>query len=109
VTEAMGADEVEVVAEHADVVQIGSRNMHNYALLRVAGAAGRPVLLKRGMAATVEEWLAAGEYLLLSGAPAVVFCERRIRGFDPSTRNVLDLGAVALLAHVHGLPVIVDP
>ncbi len=109
VTEAMGADEVELVAEHADVVQIGSRNMHNYALLRVAGAAGRPVLLKRGMAATVEEWLAAGEYLLLSGAPVVVFCERGIRGFDPSTRNVLDLGAVALLSRVYGLPVIVDP
>ena len=109
VTEAMGADEVAAVAEHADLVQIGSRNMHNYALLRVAGAAGRPVLLKRGMAATVEEWLAAGEYLLVHGAPAVVFCERGIRGFDPSTRNVLDLGAVALLAHVHRLPVIVDP
>lgn len=109
VTEAMGADEIDLVAAHADLVQIGSRNMHNFALLRVAGACGRPILLKRGMAATLTEWLAAAEYLLVHGAPAVVLCERGIRGFDPSTRNVLDLGAVALLAHVHGLPVIVDP
>lgn len=109
VTEAMAADEVGVVAEYADLVQIGSRNMHNYSLLRTTGAAGRPVLLKRGMSATIEEWLAAGEYLLLAGAPSVVFCERGIRGFDPETRNVLDLGAVALLAHVHGVPVVVDP
>ena len=109
VTEAMAPEEVPLVAEHADMVQIGSRNMHNYALLRIAGAAERPVLLKRGMAATVEEWLAAAEYLLVHGAPAVVLCERGIRGFDHETRNVLDLGAVALLAHAYGLPVIVDP
>jgi len=109
VTEAMGAEDVPLVAEYADIVQIGSRNMHNYSLLRTVGSAGRPVLLKRGMAATVEEWLAAGEYLLLHGARSVIFCERGIRGFDPTTRNVLDIGAVALLAQVHRLPVIVDP
>ncbi|MCB9645898.1 MAG: 3-deoxy-7-phosphoheptulonate synthase [Deltaproteobacteria bacterium] len=109
VTECMGVDERDDVAEHADLVQIGSRNMHNYALLKSVAKAGRPVFLKRGMAATVEEWLAAGEYCLLHGAPSVVFCERGIRSFDPSTRNLVDLGAVALLAHVHRVPVVVDP
>jgi len=109
VTEAMSPEEVPVVAEHADLIQIGSRSMQSFPLLRAAGAAGKPVLLKRGMSATVEEWLLAGEYLRVSGCPAVVFCERGIRSFDPETRNVLDLGAVALLSKVHGLPVIVDP
>jgi 3-deoxy-7-phosphoheptulonate synthase len=83
--------------------------MQSFALLAAAGRARRPVLLKRGLAATVEEWLLAGEHLLHHGAPAVLFCERGVRGFDPSTRNLLDLGAVALLAHVHRLPVLVDP
>jgi 3-deoxy-7-phosphoheptulonate synthase len=109
VTEALSEGDVPVVAEHADLVQVGSRNMHNYALLKAIGRAGRPVMLKRGMAATLDEWLSAGEYLLASGAPGVVFCERGVRGFDDATRNLLDLGAVALLAHVHRLPVIVDP
>lgn len=109
VTEAMSEREVGPVAAVADLVQIGSRNMHNYALLKAIARAEKPVLLKRGMAATVEEWLAAGEYCLLHGAPAVIFCERGVRGFDPATRNLLDLGAVALLAGVHRLPVIVDP
>jgi 3-deoxy-7-phosphoheptulonate synthase len=109
VTEVMAERDVAVVAEHADLVQVGSRNMHDAALLKAVGRAGRPVLLKRGMAATVEEWLCAGEYLLASGAPAVLFCERGLRSFDPATRNLLDLGAVALLAHVHRLPVVVDP
>jgi 3-deoxy-7-phosphoheptulonate synthase len=109
VTEALAEADASIVAEHADVVQIGSRNMQNYALLKAVGRTQKPVLLKRGMAATLEEWLQAGEYLLAGGAPGVIFCERGIRGFDPSTRNLLDLGAVALLAHVHRLPVIVDP
>ncbi len=109
VTEVLSELDLGAVAEHADVLQIGSRNMQNYALLKGAGAAKKPVLLKRSMAATVEEWLLAGEYLLAAGAPKVVFCERGIRGFDDTTRNLLDLGAVALLAHVHGLPVVVDP
>ncbi len=109
VTEALSEADVGVVAEHADMIQIGSRNMHNYALLKAAGAAKMPVLLKRGMAATVEEWLLAGEYLLASGAASVVLCERGIRSFDDATRNMLDLGAVALLSHVHRVPVIVDP
>ena len=109
VTEVLSEEDVGAVAGAADLLQVGSRNMQNFALLRAAGAAKRPVLLKRAMSATVEEWLLAGEYLLTHGAPGVVFCERGIRGFDPSTRNLLDLGAVALLAHAHRLPVIVDP
>lgn len=109
VTEALGEDQVAEVAEVADMIQIGSRNMQNFSLLKAVGRAEKPVLLKRAMSATVEEWLLAGEYLLSNGAAGVVFCERGIRGFDPSTRNLLDLGAVALLATVHGLPVIVDP
>ncbi len=109
VTEVMAADQAALVAEHADLVQIGCRNMQNYSLLATAAASRKPMLLKRGMSATVEEWLLAAEYCLLHGAPFVVFCERGIRGFDTSTRNLLDLGAVALLSHVHGLPVLVDP
>jgi 3-deoxy-7-phosphoheptulonate synthase len=109
VTEVMSELDVPVVAEHADILQLGSRNMQNFALLKAVGRAQRPVLLKRSMSATVDEWLHAGEYLLAHGAAGVLFCERGIRGFDQSTRNLLDLGAVALLAHVHGLPVIVDP
>jgi len=109
VTEAMSEADVPLVAEFADLLQIGSRNMQNFSLLKVAGKVGRPVLLKRAMAATVEEWLLAGEYLLTHGAPGVIFCERGIRGFDGSTRNLLDLGAVALLSAVYRLPVVVDP
>lgn len=109
VTEVMSPEDAPLVAELADIVQIGSRNMHSSALLKAAAKQKRPILLKRGMAATIDEWLAAAEYCLVGGAPAVIFCERGIRSFDPSTRNVLDLGAVALLAGVHGQPVIVDP
>jgi 3-deoxy-7-phosphoheptulonate synthase len=109
VTEVMSEADVPIVAEHAHLVQIGSRNMSNFALLHAVGRTGRAALLKRGMAATIEEWLLAGEHLLSSGASAVVFCERGVRSFDESTRNLLDVGAVALLAHVHGAPVIVDP
>ena len=109
VTEALGVEHVPAVAEVADLIQIGSRNMQHTPLLRAVGATGKPVLLKRGMAATLEEWLLAAEYCLVHGASQVVFCERGIRGFDPATRNLLDLGAVALLAHVYRLPVIVDP
>ena len=109
ITEVLSEHDVAAVAEHADVLQIGSRNMHNYALLKSVGKTSRPVLLKRSMSATVEEWLLAGEYLLSSGAGSVMFCKRGVRTFDESTRNLLDLGAVALLSHVHKLPVIVDP
>jgi 3-deoxy-7-phosphoheptulonate synthase len=109
VTEVMSEADVPVVAEHADVLQVGSRSMQSFALLRAIGRAEKPVLLKRSMSATVNEWLLAGEYLLSHGAPSIAFCERGIRHFDGSTRNLLDLGAVALLALVLRLPVIVDP
>ena len=109
VTECMGEGEQDLVAAHADLIQIGSRNMHNYSLLKSVAATGRPIFLKRGMAATMQEWLLAAEYCLVHGAPGVVFCERGIRSFDSSTRFLLDLGAVAQLSHTHGLPVVVDP
>lgn len=109
VTEALSESSLDDVAAVADLIQIGSRNMHNSPLLSAAGRTGRPILVKRGMAATVEEWLSAGEYCLAHGAPAVVFCERGIRSFDDGTRNLLDLAAVALLRYAHGVPVIVDP
>ena len=100
---------VETVAEYADILQVGSRNMQNFPLLRAVGQAQRPVLLKRGFAATIEEWLLAAEYILLEGNPQVILCERGMRGFDPHTRNLLDLSAVPLLAQLTHLPVLVDP
>lgn len=109
VTEVMQPDLVEAVAEHADILQVGSRNMQNFPLLQAVGRARRPVLLKRGFAATLDEWLLAAEYILLAGNPWVILCERGIRGFDPQTRNVLDLACVPLLAHLTHLPVLVDP
>jgi 3-deoxy-7-phosphoheptulonate synthase len=109
VTEVMSEHDVDAVAQFADLLQVGSRNMQNFALLRAVGESGRPVLLKRGNAATLNEWLLAGEHLLAAGAEGVVFCERGLRSFDPSTRNLLDLSAVALLRFVHKQPVLVDP
>jgi 3-deoxy-7-phosphoheptulonate synthase len=109
VTEVMDTEHMELVAQYADLLQIGSRNMANYALLSAVGAMGRPVLLKRGNAATLEEFLCAAEYLLVAGTREVVLCERGVRGFDPSTRNVLDLAAVPILKSLTHLPVIVDP
>lgn len=109
VTEALSESEVDLVANYADVIQIGTRNMQNFALLKKVGQAAKPTLLKRGLCATIEEWLLAGEYLLKHGADSVVFCERGLRHYDQSTRNLLDLGAAALLKHQYGLPVIVDP
>ena len=108
VTEVLSESEAEITAEHADLVQVGSRNMQNFALLAAIGRAGKPALLKRGRSALVEEWLLAGEHLLQAGAPGVIFCERGVVGFDPSSRNLLDLGVVALLRHVYGLAVLVD-
>lgn len=109
VTEVMEPAMVEPIAEVADVLQIGSRNMQNFPLLRAAGRSSRPVLLKRGFAATIEEWLLAAEYILSEGNPNVMMCERGVRSFDPSTRNLLDLGCVPLLAKLTHLPVLVDP
>jgi len=109
VTEAMAPEQVPSVAMAADLIQVGSRNMYNYPLLHAVGAVHKPVLLKRAFSATIDEWLLAAEHCLSHGAAAIILCERGIRGFDSQTRNVLDLGAVALLAHVHRLPVVVDP
>lgn len=109
VTEVLASADVPLVAEHADILQVGSRTMQAFDLLRAVGRARKPVLLKRGMAATVEEWLLAAEHLFAAGAAAVVLCERGIRTFAQPTRNTLDLGAVAwLLAHAR-LPIVVDP
>ena len=109
VTEVMEPAMVEPVAEVADMLQIGSRNMQNFALLRAVGRSSRPVLLKRGFAATIEEWLLAAEYILSEGNSDVVMCERGVRSFDPMTRNLLDLTCVPLLAQLTHLPVLVDP
>ena len=109
VTEAMDTRQIELVAEYADMIQIGSRNMQNFPLLKEAGMCGKPVLLKRGMMATIEEFLNAAEYILHHGNDQVVLCERGIRSFETSTRNTLDLSAVPMLKHVTHLPVIVDP
>ena len=109
VTEVVSPEEVERVAEQADMLQIGARNMQNFRLLQAAGGAGRPVLLKRGMIATIDELLLAAEYVLDAGNPDVILCERGIRTFDRSTRNTLDLAAIPLLKEKTHLPVIADP
>ncbi len=109
VTEVLDPRDVEIVARFADMLQIGARNMQNFSLLREAGESGKPVLLKRGLAATVDEWLMAAEYVLVAGNDNLVLCERGVRSFDPATRNLLDLSVVPLLAELTHLPVIVDP
>jgi 3-deoxy-7-phosphoheptulonate synthase len=109
VTEVLDPRDVELVAKYADMLQIGARNMQNFSLLRETGEAGKPVLLKRGLSATIEEWLMAAEYLLVAGNSDVVLCERGIRSFDNATRNLLDIAAVPLLHSLTHLPVIVDP
>ncbi|WGV24829.1 3-deoxy-7-phosphoheptulonate synthase [Halotia branconii] len=109
ITEVMSISQIEIVAAHADMLQIGSRNMQNFDLLKALGQAGKPILLKRGLAATIEEFVMAAEYILSHGNLDVVLCERGIRSFDNYTRNVLDLAAVAALKQITHLPVIVDP
>lgn len=109
VTEAMDTRQVELVAKYADIVQIGSRNMQNFPLLKEAGMCGKPILLKRGMMATIEEFLFAAEYILNEGNEQVILCERGIRTFETTTRNTLDLSAVPMLKNLSHLPVIVDP
>jgi 3-deoxy-7-phosphoheptulonate synthase len=109
VTEVMDTRQVELVASYADMIQIGSRNMQNYPLLKEAGMCRKPVLLKRGMMATIEEYLLAAEYILSHGNDQIILCERGIRTFETSTRNTLDLSAVPVLKRLSHLPVIVDP
>jgi 3-deoxy-7-phosphoheptulonate synthase len=109
VTEVMETRKVDFVSDHADILQVGSRHMHDYALLEEVGRARLPVLLKRGWSATLDELLLAAEYILNKGNDQVVLCERGIRTFEPSTRNTLDLNAIPFLKRHTHLPVIVDP
>jgi 3-deoxy-7-phosphoheptulonate synthase len=109
VTEVMSEVDVETVAEYADMMQVGARNMQNFSLLRKLATVPRPILLKRGPSATVKEWLLAAEYLLAGGNANVVLCERGIKTFETATRNTLDLAAVALVKELSHLPVIADP
>jgi len=109
ITEVLDPRDVSWVAEFADVLQIGTRNMQNFSLLKEVGRSYRPVLLKRGMFSTLEEWLNCAEYILSEGNPHVILCERGIRTFETATRNTLDLSAVPMLKHYTHLPVMVDP
>lgn len=109
VTEVMDINSVDLVAEYADVLQIGTRNMQNFHLLRAVGKIGKPVILKRGMAATIDEWLHAAEYIMMEGNRNVILCERGIRTFEEYTRNTLDLSAIGAVKNLSHLPIIVDP
>lgn len=109
VTEIVDAGDVDAVVEHAAMLQVGTRNMQNFALLQAVGGAGKPVLLKRGLTATYEEWLMAAEYVAQRGNLDIVLCERGVRGFETSIRNMLDLSAVPMVHGLSHLPVIVDP
>jgi 3-deoxy-7-phosphoheptulonate synthase len=109
VTEILSLDKLDELCEYADILQVGTRNMSNYPLLKALGKIKRPVLLKRGMSSTIEEWLLAAEYILSGGNEKVILCERGIRTFEKATRNTLDLSAVALVKQLSHLPVIADP
>jgi len=109
VTEAMDPEGAEVVAEVADIIQIGARNMQNYSLLKRVGRLEKPVLLKRGLAATIQELLLSAEYILAEGNPRVILCERGVRGFDSATRNLFDLSAIPVVKGVSHLPIMADP
>jgi 3-deoxy-7-phosphoheptulonate synthase len=109
ISEVMAVDQISAMAAQVDVLQVGSRNMQNFDLLKALGRTTQPVLLKRGLAATLEEFVMAAEYILSHGNPNVILCERGIRSFDPYTRNVLDLGAVVALKQLTHLPVMVNP
>lgn len=109
VTEVMSEEDVEIVCDHADMIQIGARNMQNFALLKKIGKANKPILLKRGASATVKEWLCSAEYIMHAGNSQIVLCERGIKTFDNSLRNTLDLAAIALVKELTHLPVIADP
>ncbi|MCR4440834.1 MAG: 3-deoxy-7-phosphoheptulonate synthase [Peptococcaceae bacterium] len=109
VTEVMDTESAGLVAQYADILQIGARNMQNFSLLRQVASFGKPVLLKRGLSATIEEWVLAAEYILAAGNHQVILCERGIRTFETYTRFTLDLSAVPVLKHLTHLPVVVDP
>ena len=109
VTEVMSEEDVPMVADYADILQIGTRNMENYSVLEAAARSGRPVLLKRGMVATIADWLCSAQLILDCGNPNVILCERGIRTFETATRNTFDVAAIALLKQISHLPVIADP
>lgn len=109
VTEVLDTRDVELVANYVDILQVGARNMQNFRLLREVGACGKPVLLKRGIAATIEEWLMAAEYIMAEGNDNVILCERGIRTYETSTRSTLDMSAIPVVKEFSHLPVIVDP
>jgi 3-deoxy-7-phosphoheptulonate synthase len=109
VTEAMDAEGLDQVVEVADIVQVGARNMQNYSLLKHAGRSGKPVLLKRGLSATIQELLLSAEYILAEGNPQVILCERGVRGFDTATRNLFDLSSIPVVHGLSHLPIIADP
>ena len=108
-TEVLDTRDVDLVASYADILQIGARNMQNFKLLREVGKCGKPILLKRGLAATIEEWLMAAEYIMSEGNERVILCERGIRTFEPSTRNTFDLSAIPVTNELSHLPIIADP
>lgn len=109
VTEVVDTRDVELVSEYADILQIGARSMQNFRLLSESGKTGKPVLLKRGLSATIEEWLMAAEYIMSAGNPNVILCERGIRTFETATRNTLDINAIPVVKELSHLPIIVDP
>ncbi len=109
ITEVTTVEGIAPVAEYSDILQIGARNMQNFGLLKEVGKCGKPVMLKRGLAATIDEWLNAAEYIMNAGTPDVILCERGIRTYETYTRNTLDLSAVAAVKHLSHLPIIVDP
>lgn len=109
VTEVVDTRDVELVASYADIIQIGARNMQNFRLLQEVGNSKKPVLLKRGLSATIEEWLMSAEYIMASGNPNVILCERGIRTFETATRNTLDLSAIPITKELSHLPIVVDP
>jgi 3-deoxy-7-phosphoheptulonate synthase len=109
ITEVMTPADVELVCEYADILQIGTRNMQNYFLLDEVGRTEKPVMLKRGMSATIEEWLLAAEYILSQGNPNVILCERGIRTFEKATRNTMDISAIPVIKRLSHLPIVADP
>ncbi len=109
VTEIMSVDDIDLFEKEVDIIQVGSRNMQNFDLLKRLGKVNKPILLKRGLASTIEEWLLAAEYIMNEGNPNVILCERGIRTYETTTRNTLDISAIPLIKKVSHLPIIVDP
>jgi 3-deoxy-7-phosphoheptulonate synthase len=109
VTEVMDANQIEVIGKYADIYQVGARNMQNFTLLRELGYVRKPVLLKRGIAATIEEWLLSAEYILSGGNEDVILCERGIRTFETATRNTFDISAIPIIKKMSHLPIVADP